>query len=349
MVNLKNACIPHKPDYFCELMLRTALKVMCVPLLGVMLNFSAVRAQDPGFTQFYASPLYTNPAFAGAGAGCGGRIVLNYRNQWPSLARTYVTTAASFDRHYDNLAGGIGILVTNDVAGPGLLTTRTISGIYAYELAVTRDLTVRFGVQASFHQKSIDWDKLTWADQIEPRSGFVLQGNEPRPNTNIQFPNFSTGAVAYTEKYYGGIAIHNLIEPNQSFYRSTAPGSTLPRRMTLHGGMNIPIGGRSSNFTLSPNVLFMIQKQFTQVNFGLYLNKSSFIAGLWYRQTRPNSDALMVLVGFKSGMFKFGYSYDLTVSDARVAATGSHELSTAIEFKCANRSGRPQMLKCPDF
>lgn len=329
-------------------MKRKLFRIFATALISGVCIFEA-RAQDPEFTQFYGNPIYTNPAFAGAGNGCGGRFIVAYRNQWPSLSRTYTTTSASFDRHYDNLAGGIGILVTNDVAGVGLLTTRTVSGIYSYEIPVNRDLTVRAGVQASFYQKSIDFSKLTFSDMIEPRVGFVNQTSEPIPNQSISFPNFSTGVLAYTQKYYGGIAIHNLIEPNQSFYRSTAPGSTLPRRYTMHAGMTIPIGGVRSNFTISPNMLFMVQKQFTQLNFGFYLNKSSFVTGLWWRQTRPNSDALMVLVGFKTGTFKFGYSYDLTVSDARVAATGSHEITCGIELKCNSRSGRPKMLTCPDF
>jgi hypothetical protein len=92
----------------------------------------------------------------------------------------------------------------------------------------------------------------------------------------------------------------------------------------------------------------MVQKQFTQINFGFYINKSSFVTGLWWRQTRPNADALMVLVGFKAGKFKLGYSYDLTVSNARVAATGSHEVSLGIGFGC-NGTSRPGMLRCPDF
>ena len=52
-----------------------------------------VYAQDPQFTQFYANPLYLNPAFAGT-ARCP-RICMNYRNQWPNLSGTYVTYSAS--------------------------------------------------------------------------------------------------------------------------------------------------------------------------------------------------------------------------------------------------------------
>ena len=43
-------------------------------------------AQDPEFTQFYANPLYLNPAFAGTGR-CP-RIIMNYRNQWPAISGT---------------------------------------------------------------------------------------------------------------------------------------------------------------------------------------------------------------------------------------------------------------------
>ena len=328
-------------------MFRHFLKTATLATVFLIASQSNMMAQDPEFTQYYANPLYTNPAFAGAGNGCGGRFVMSYRNQWPSLARTFETYAASFDRHYDNLAGGIGFLVTHDVAGTGLLTTTTASGIYSYELPVNHDLTVRAGVQASFHYKSLDWSILTFSDMIEPRSGFVLPTNEPQPATSITFPNFSTGILAYTSAYYGGIAIHNLIEPNQSFYKSTAPGANLPRRYTVHGGINLKYGG--SKTTITPNVLFMVQRQFVQTNFGFYISRASFVTGLWYRQTRPNSDALMILIGFKQGAFKFGYSYDVTVSDARVAATGSHEITAGIELKCRSRYNRPQMLRCPDF
>jgi hypothetical protein len=43
----------------------------------------SVTAQDPQYSQFYAAPLYLNPAFAGATGQ--NRIGINYRNQWPAI------------------------------------------------------------------------------------------------------------------------------------------------------------------------------------------------------------------------------------------------------------------------
>ena len=44
---------------------------------------SQAQAQDPTFTQFYANPVYLNPALAGS-HGCP-RLSSNYRNEWPQL------------------------------------------------------------------------------------------------------------------------------------------------------------------------------------------------------------------------------------------------------------------------
>ena len=69
-------------------------------------------SQDPQFTQFYANPIYLNPAFAGSN-GCP-RFNLNYRNEWPSLSGNYVTYSASYDQYFKNISGGIGVIATHD-------------------------------------------------------------------------------------------------------------------------------------------------------------------------------------------------------------------------------------------
>ncbi len=329
------------------------LLVKSIALGGVMLLLNTdAQAQDPEFTQFYAAPIYTNPAFAGTG-NCGGRIVLNYRNQWPSLPGTFRTFAGSYDQHIDAIGGGIGVMAMQDVAGDGLLTTTAVSGIYSYQINVSRKFTMRAAIQATFQQRAIDWNRLRFADQIVPRRGFVNATNEAFAAESVSYPNFSAGMIGYTKNFYAGIAVHNLNEPNQSFYGNSDAGTTVPRRWTLHSGMVIPLQegkrGGEPDLAISPNILIMMQEKFMQVNFGFYLNKGPLVAGLWFRQTSPNSDAMLVLLGFRHNNFKFGYSYDVTVSSARAAAPGSHEISAAIEWCAKKRSKRYRKLTCPDF
>jgi len=322
---------------------------------AAILAMGIVKAQDPEMTQYYAAPIYTNPAMAGTGScNGGGRININYRNQWPSLPGTFVTTLASYDQHFDAIGGGIGFIAMNDVAGEGKLTSNTFAGIYSYQLIVNRKFTMRFGLEAQFVSRSIDWKKLRFPDQIDPTKGFTLPTQEPINPNVINYPNFSGGMLGYTERFYFGLAVHNVIEPIQSFLGTQ--DSKLPRRYTFHSGLVIPLDHSydiaNSNTTISPNLLFMVQNKFTQMNLGFYYNRGPLVTGLWYRQTFGkyiNSDAVMVLVGFRKERFKFGYSFDLTVSSARQAAPMSHEVSASIEWCARKKAIKWNNLSCPDF
>ena len=105
-----------------------------------------VKAQDPEFSQFYANPLYLNPAMAGTAAG--PRFSINFRDQWPSVSGSFVTYAASYDEHFDGLGGGIGAQVMRDQAGDGNLTTTSFSGIYSYHLTIKSDVRDYFVIKA---------------------------------------------------------------------------------------------------------------------------------------------------------------------------------------------------------
>jgi len=124
--------------------------------------------------------------------------------------------------------------------------------------------------------------------------------------------------------------MHHITEPNKSFLGNE--NSVLPRKITLHAGMMIPLdkGTRNPTTFISPNILYQRQSNFTQVTFGGYFIKENFVVGALYRQTDPNSDALVALVGVTKDAFRIGYSYDIAVSDVRAAAKGSHEVSLII-------------------
>jgi len=306
------------------------------------LNSIETKAQDPDFTQFYANPLYLNPAFAGT-ARCP-RLVMNYRNQWPALTGTFVTTSASYDQHVETISGGLGLLVTNDRAGKGTLTTTTISGIYSYQQAISRKFSLKAGFQATYFQKSLDWSKLTFGDMIDPRKGFIYETQDiPRGGT-VSNVDFSAGLLGFSEVYYVGVAVHHLTEPNESLIVGNSP---LPMKFTGHAGAVIPIDKRRrySESNISPNILYRRQGEFQQLNIGLYVNKGPLVGGIWYRF----NDSFIALIGIQTDVIRFGYSYDVTVSDLTPATAGSHEVSMTIQFDCRPKRKKFRSISCPSF
>ena len=321
-----------------------------VTLLLLCCTFAGSQAQDPDFTQFYANKLYLNPAFAGTNGG--PRFSLNYRNQWPSVQGNFVTYSASYDQHFDAIGGGVGLQVWHDQAGEGNLQTTTPSLSYSYHLNVNEDFTVKAALQASYYQKTLGQD-FKFGDQINPQRGFVLETAEPiaqNGDQQVNFADFSAGFMGFTDQFYGGFAVHHISEPNVSFYDN--PDSELPRKYTGHVGMMLPLDNtRDPERYISPNILFQSQGPFTQFNFGAYYKQRAFVIGGYFRQTGANSDAFMGLVGLHQDKFKIGYSYDVTVSDARTAARGSHEVSLIIELESSDRRQvkKWRSLNCPDF
>lgn len=324
-----------------------------IAALTSMVQTDAV-AQDAEFTQFYANPLYLNPAFAGT-ARCP-RLVMNYRNQWPALTGTFVTTSASYDQHVETISGGLGFIAVRDQAGEGTLTTTTFSGIYSYQQPISRTFSLKAGFQATYFQKAVDWSKLTFGDQIDPRKGFIYETNDiPRGNLRgnkgvISNVDFSAGLLGFSEKFYFGVAAHHLTEPNESLVVGT---SRLPIKWTGHAGAVIPIDRRSrySESNISPNVLYRRQGEFQQLNLGLYVNKGPIVGGIWYRGIlfSDYKDAFIVVLGIQTDVIKFGYSYDVTVSELTPATGGSHEVSMTIQFDCRPKRRKFRTISCPSF
>jgi len=333
---------PLTPDTMKKSIPYTSLLGLAVILLCTIAGSQRAQAQDPQFTQFYANPLYLNPAFAGSN-NCP-RAVLNYRNQWPSLSGVFVTYSASYDQHVRDLAGGLGLLVTQDDAANGTLKTTMVSGMYAYHLPVTRTFSIRAGFQASYFQKTLDWNKLSFGDQIDSRYGFIYNTAEQPQGGNASNIDVSAGLLGYTKQFYVGAAVHHLTTPNESVIGRESP---LPMKFTGHVGAVIPLGNaRYSDVpTISPNLLYQQQENFQQLNMGVYVTKGPLVGGLWYR----NKDSFIVLVGLQTKVFKVGYSYDVTVSKLSNASGGSHEISMQFLFPCKAPPKRFRTIDCPSF
>ncbi|MDC3220487.1 type IX secretion system membrane protein PorP/SprF [Flavobacteriales bacterium] len=317
-------------------------------LILLAVKNTEVKAQDPGFTQFYANQLYLNPAFAGT-SKCP-RIVMNYRNQWPAMSGTFVTYGLAYDQYISAIGGGVGLLLTRDDAGKGIYTTTRASFTYSKHIALNSQYTLNFGLEGGVHMKNLNPENLVFGDQISSTQGFLgSQTLDPAGSsgTGIVRPDFSAGALLYSKYFFMGLAGHHLNTPDEGFVQE----STLPIKYTGHMGASIPLrgnlGGRAkgAKSSISPNVLYQRQQDFQQLNLGLYVKKGALVSGLWYR----NSDAFIVLIGIEQDMIKLGYSYDLTISRLGNASAGSHELSFQWQFPCRPPRKKLRAIQCPSF
>lgn len=305
---------------------------------------SDLYAQDPTFTQFYANPLYLNPAFAGS-HGCP-RFNMNYRNEWPSLSSNYVTYSASYDSYFKGISGGLGVIATHDRQGSGTIQTSNLGLIYSFHLKFSRKFSLLFGAKANWTQKFLDWDRLTFGDMIDERKGFIYQTGDIRNNGSRGFFDASSGVVGLTKRFFFGVAAHHLNMPNESMLDQE---SRMPIRWTAHFGSDIVISNRSrfeTKTSIMPNVIFQYQRGFMEMNIGTYIKHGAFQAGVWYR----NKDAFILTVGLSTSTMRIGYSYDITVSKLNNGVSGgSHEISLGFNLKCRDKQPRYNMNSCPSF
>ncbi|GAB5416002.1 MAG: hypothetical protein Crog4KO_07830 [Crocinitomicaceae bacterium] len=300
--------------------------------------------QDPQFTQFYANPIYLNPAFAGS-HGCP-RFGVNYRNEWPSLTGNYVTYSMSYDQYFKNINGGFGVIAMHDQQGQGTIFTSMLGAVYSYHLNVSRKFKMMFGARAAMFNKFLDWDKLTFGDMIDPRRGFIYQTGDVQRGGSRYFFDASAGMVGYNKHFFFGFAAHHLNRPDESMIIGS---SRLPIRMTGHMGAKIPLGARSKykNVTsIMPNIIYQYQNGFQELMFGTYVQYGAFTAGAWFR----NRDAFILTIGVDTGKFRLGYSYDITVSRLNNGVSGgSHEVSLGLLLNCKDKPLTFKTISCPSF
>jgi type IX secretion system PorP/SprF family membrane protein len=308
--------------------------IICILLLCVKSSF--VLAQDPSFSQPYANPLYINPAFAGTGTS--QRIGINFRDEWPNIPGTFVTYNASYDRNIIDSSTGIGVLINEDRAGQATLITNNASLILSRQFHV-KTFTLSVGIQGTYYEKSVDWSKLTFGDQIDATRGFIYNSNELSTNNRVVVADFSAGILGYTKRYFIGFSMDHLTQPDESFVTGSSP---LPIKYAFNAGGMIEIG----SFVVSPTILYQKQQDFNQFVFECYLIKGHFTMGVGCRL----GDALIGVIGYQNKFMRIGYSYDYTISALTIQTGGSHEASFA--FLLPYHSGRLKKvngINCPAF
>lgn len=345
-----------------------SLPAQCLLLL-MLLSGIRVSAQDPQFSQFYAAPLYLNPAFAGSTQQ--GRVGVNYRNQWPAIDANFTTISAYGDVYIEDKNSGIGAILTRDYVNLVGLQSISLAVQYAYQLEIMKGLAFRPGFQAAIYNRSINFGRLTFGDQFDPNTGQIVNPTNEQLNTGQSkfFPDIAMGGLFYTPNAWLGFAAHHLTQPNQSLIGEKA---NLPIKYSAHGGWKFyfkpgiigqGVFSRESERSIAPAVQYRHQGQFDQLDLGMYLTLEPLILGTWYRGLpfKPlngitNHESIVMLVGLtlkgQKDILNIGYSYDVTISKLGPGSGGSHEFSLVYSWPVRNPRKPPKdkmVIPCPDF
>jgi len=235
-------------------------------------------AQDPHFSQFFASPLTLNPSNTGNFNG-SFRAISNIRNQWPSINHAYTTYTVSADAPilenklplYDRL--GIGLVAMSDRSGNGLLSENDVAVSVAYKKNLDGQgySSLTGGLQASYINYRFNPSLAYFEDQLTV-DGFVLPSSELMLGRNLSnsFVDFHAGLI-----YSLSTTDFNLFYIGSSYFHSFSPAmqfndqqNNLSPRINVHGGGYWPL---NYNATLHASFQYQ-QKQ----------NQSEFLLGAVY-------------------------------------------------------------------
>jgi type IX secretion system PorP/SprF family membrane protein len=345
-------------------------QTFCLSLaLSVALLFlqPAAHAQDPGFSQFFASPLTLNPALTGKFNGVV-RVAGNYRNQWPAINNAFITSTASVDMPIltnklpENDTWGIGFLGMTDKTASGILNDNYFGFSTAYHKALDEDgyHSIGVGFQGTYAQQSLDGTRLTFEDGLQLDGTFLRSPSEAINSEFVSVHYFDAGIGALynastngNNNYYFGVSAYHLNHPKVSFLGVDT--INIPTRLTLHGGGFFPITGSASTIYVSGLVNNQAGSREYVLGGAWEIAASTdesypvnFYAGLWGRFTNNTTDAVIPYVGLDYSDFSLGITYDVNVSALQTASQsrGGIEISLIyIKKKSSGQHGIP----CPRF
>jgi type IX secretion system PorP/SprF family membrane protein len=339
-------------------------KLLLLLILQVLIGFS-LEAQDLHFSQWFNSPLTTNPANTGFIPDADYRLGANYRNQWSSImAEPYKTMSVWGDAQVfrDRIQSGwlgLGGVILHDVAGSGSLTTTEVYGSVAYHQMVGYSSLLSIGFNTGYVNKRINNANLKFPDQFD---GTFFDSQLPtsvvidQPNVNYFDMQVGMNYAYFPDKnkYINvGFSVQHINQAKESFFTTDVVGfddRIQPRY----------IGFINCSFKTSEQVIINPMGYYTQqagasetvAGFNVQYNLSGdgdqqVIGGLYYRF----SESVIPMVGFVYKNIRIMFTYDVTTSSLKQYNNGNGAWEFAIirQGDYSEYNGDRHESLCPTF
>ena len=336
------------------------MKTKICLITSVICYTSFVFSQDIHFSQFYMSPLTQNPGMAGVDDDL--EAIINYKDQWRSVATPYKTIAASVDARLNKKkikdgfwAGGLNFF--SDRAGDAKMGITQINLSVACHLSITKYHTLGIGLQGGYAQRSINYNSLQWASQYDPNSGYnsSLASGESMTLPSFFYGDFAAGVVwsfnntsglIHTQDNHDlkaniGVSVFHF-KQKYSFYKTSE--EKLYPKFVLHG--NALISLPNTNVAIVPGLIYYRQGPSQEIYIGSLirykLQQDSKFTGIkkgaalniggYYRM----KDGVTASFLLEYSSYAIGISYDFNTSKLRTASTGRGGIEISLRYVTPN-------------
>ena len=288
-------------------MYRLDLIRFLLPVLISVFTYHVKAQQQAMYTQYMFNQLAINPAYAGIHEGISANML--WREQWVGFEGAPSTQTFSVHSPINFRPISLGIMFIHDKIG--LTNQNGINLDYAYRIRLGQS-RLSFGLQASFNNFRTNYNL-----------DGVLDPTLLTANVNVSRPNFGTGLMWHSDKFYLGLSVPQIVnqkmDPN-----NIASDAELIRHYFLLGGYVFPV---SSNVLLKPNFLFKaVPGAPAQIDVNLNVLLQDIVwVGVSYRQLESLSGLLQIQI---TPQFQVGYSVDILTDDylRNVNSGTSHEI-----------------------
>jgi type IX secretion system PorP/SprF family membrane protein len=322
--------------------------------LSMFINQS--YGQSLVYSQYYASPLTSNPGLTGVFKGTT-RLCANYRSQWNNInsnSALYNTPSLSVDVSIPEKNLAFGFVFVNDQTNDKIFNTLEAGASVGYKLRFNL-FEISMGIQG--------WYKQIYFDPTKVESSILAV--EPNLLDNYTNLDLNTGLVATymfpNEKssIFYGAAVSHLLAPRDQVVNNTLSRAKLAMRYMFHTGGSFSI---KDEYRIMPGFFATYQSKSTQFNLGTSVGfhflwddydrpSGTVFTGLWFRLNEFAMSAFIPQVGLEYNNFKIGFSYDYVTNSMSSGVTGrpnTLELSLSYIFN-RNRSTDYSCLYSPYF
>ncbi|MGB5363113.1 MAG: type IX secretion system membrane protein PorP/SprF [Aureibaculum sp.] len=286
-------------------MKKIILILILISSICIQVNYGQ---QDPQYTQYMYNMNVMNPAYAGSRETLS--IGILGRTQWVGLNGAPKTLTFSAHAPFSQSVG-LGFSAIADENGP--VKEQNLYADFSYTLQTSEEGRLAFGLKGGITLKDIGLFSLTTVETSDPAFN---------DNVNSTNPNFGAGAFYYTDKFYVGLSIPNILQVS---HLKTENGKITDVSEQMHyfitGGYVFDL---TSSLKFKPSTMIKAVSG-APISMDLsanFLYNKKLELGASYRL----DDSVSGLITFEIARgFRIGYAYDYTTSNLGDFNDGSHE------------------------